>query len=438
MESVDQPHSLGSNRDGASHRRSGAAESLILGGALLATRIAIATGVAMLTHGREFTDDTHLHLEYAAHPLSRLLGTITNPPYPPLQGLLQAASVGVLRPFLGDFLALRVAFSFFEAAALSITLTTLRMLSVSASVRRGLALVMILAPVGWMSGSIMCQEEAIGMTFVAGAILAEVSGRRHITLLLLSLGVVTGKVFFIFPLSVLFLLSPRLRLARRLYWAATPLAVTYGSMAAVLLLTGRAPERFRLSVFGVNVWTFLRLQFPLSQQFCEGGAVVAIGLAMGVIFFLARKASDSPARGVATLSVALCASFLLFLHTNPEYYLMVLPAAVVLFPRIGPAALLAMLLSVPWSTNFVDGVANAVRLPAANGKAVFVQLYFKCVGIEPARLSPVAQCVSVLALSVVVVMLARCLRPQGGGGRMEGADKDREEGGGGSPYGRQG
>jgi hypothetical protein len=97
-----------------------------------------------------------------------------------------------------------------------------------------------------------------------------------------------------------------------------------------------------------------------------------------------------------------------------------------------------MLLSVPWSTNFVDGVANAVRLPAANGKAVFVQLYFKCVGIEPARLSPVAQCVSVLALSVVVVMLARCLRPQGGGGRMEGADKDREEGGGGSPYGRQG
>jgi len=97
-------------------------------------------------------------------------------------------------------------------------------------------------------------------------------------------------------------------------------------------------------VFGVNVWTFLRLQFPLSQ-ILRGRRGCGHRLAMGVIFFWPESLGLTSAR-VATLSVALCASFLLFLHTNPEYYLMVLPAAVSYFPRIGPAALLAMLLSV--------------------------------------------------------------------------------------------
>jgi hypothetical protein len=392
-----------------SSSRYGIGEALVVGCALLVTRILISIGLLILTHGREFTDDTRLHLDFAAHPLSRLLGTITRPPYPPLQGLVEAATVGVLRPFLGDFLALRVAFSLFEAAAVSITIYALRMLNVPRGARRGLALVMILAPVGWMSGSVMSQEEAIGMAFVAGATLAEVSGRRHLTLLLLSIGVVTAKVFFIFPLSVLFLLSSRLTLKRRLWWAATPLVLTYGLMAASMLLTGRTVERFRLPVLGPNAWALLRLQFPVSQQFCENGSAVAIGVAMFAIFLLARRAPDSLERGIASLAVALCASLLLFFHANPEYYLMVLPAVVVLLPRIRPAAILALLLSVPWSTNVVDGVANAATLSAPSGKAVFVQLYLKWVRIEPAKLSPVALCVSVIAVAFVVGTLAKCL-----------------------------
>jgi len=124
MESVDQPHSLGSNRTAPATgvRRRRIAHSW---GALLATRIAIATGVAMLTHVvSSLTTPTFIW--NMRHTLFRGCSHDHQSPVPTASGTAAAASVGVLRPFLGDFLALRVAFSFFEAAALSITLTTLR------------------------------------------------------------------------------------------------------------------------------------------------------------------------------------------------------------------------------------------------------------------------------------------------------------------------
>jgi hypothetical protein len=396
--------------DFASRRRREAAEVIALGSVLLATRVVTALLMAGLTHGREFTDDIHIYLQYAAHPLSRLSGTVTSPPYPPLQGILDAISLGVLRPIIGDFLAVRVGFSLFEAIALMITMLSLRTLGVEARTRRGLALVMILAPVGWMSGAVMAQEESIGMAFAAAAILAEAHGRRSVTLMLLSLAVVTAKAFFIFPLCVLFLASPNLPVKQRLLWGATPLAVTYGTMAVWMLHAGRTAEHFALPVFGVNIWRLTQLLVPLSERFCARGAAVAIGLGMLAICWRARRTTTSPAQGIAGLSAALGASFLFFYHANPEYYEMLLPSVVVLFPSIRAASTLALLLSIPWSTNFVDGVANAARLPTEGGKATFVDLYFKWIAIAPERISPIALGASVVAILLVLAMFVRFLR----------------------------
>ena len=216
-------------------------EGLLFTLVLLVSRVALLLILAKLTGGRDFTDDSALHLSMSSHPLEVFFATNEQTAhFPPLLPAFESSLGWLLQQILPSFYALRLLFIAFEAVAFVLTWRVLTLVH-DGPARRLLAVLWIVMPMTWMSSTVMEQEEMLSAAFTAGTMLLILRGRLNAAIVVCALAAVSAKIFFLVPLLALVVgmpLKPAGSLIRRALLAALPVLVVYGVAIAIWTSSG--------------------------------------------------------------------------------------------------------------------------------------------------------------------------------------------------------
>jgi hypothetical protein len=332
-------------------------------GAMLLTRLGLLAVLGRLVHGQEFTEDVHMLIGMARAPFEILMGdTLRYGQHPPLLPLLEALVVIPLERFLSDFYAIRLAFIVYETLAAWFFWRALVILVPEIGMRHRIEAAFVILPMGWMTSTIMAQDEVIAASLLTGVFWLITDRHFAWALFLCGLSVVAGKIFLIVPLVALILQPPR---------------AYYCYDAAGVRETSRPYE---------------------------------------------MEQHPAMVRSYA----ALCASmllwvFVLFYHVNPEYYVLVMPVVLLSSLRRKDLLPVVLLLTIPWAVNFFFGVRNAVLAEVGGGKGVFVGIYQALFPFDPGSMFQAALwlCIFVtlwMAVSMTVKAMALDCRMAGEGG----------------------
>ncbi len=390
------------------------AESLRVAGMTMLTRVALLLALGRLLHGKEFTDDVDMLARLADAPFRLLLGdTRLDAQHPPLLGLIEAVVYRPAHLFFSRFYAIRLTFIFYEALTTFLVARTLQLVDENPRSRRWKYLAWIVFPMGWMTSTVMAQDETVAGAFVALVMWLHVSGRSQAALLAASVGVVAGKIFLLLTIPALVLLSmPEASWKRRFVLAGAAPAAVYLWIAAAARLRGNPLPLVGFepsAAFGITGWTLMSV--PTHTAAVSSKLLVL--LAIAIVLWLARVERIA---AVAAMGATFMWTFAIFYHIDPEYYFFAMPVLALWARKRSQWALIALYSSVPWAVNFVYGVRNAISSPAlaSGGKAVFVRLYGALIPVEPPRAYTISLCISIGAtiyLAIVVTDSARRLVP---------------------------
>lgn len=393
----------------AAARQARLAGVIFLAGFLL-VRLVVLVTVALLVQGREFTDDVPMHLRMARHPLAGLQGLAgQDSQHPPLLGLAEAIFVRPLLLLMPDYYAVRLAYLAYELLTALVFWWVLARVVPTVRARLWPAAAFAVNPMGWLSTVVMAQDEIIAAFMLIMVVWLHLSNRPRAALAVCGLGVVAAKIFLLAPLLVLVLVPGRERLLERVIWGGAPVAgVTAWAFLGTLSRGGQAPLMGFSpgNAFGVNIWVPLAGWLGLdgrSARLWSSVATLAAILAL-ILAVKARRVLPDGRLMVGLMAAALLWVFVCFYHVNPEYYVMVAPLLLLLYPRPAATTCVTLILTLPWLANLFYGLRNATQAGAPSSpKSVFLELYASMFSVDPAPLYQLWLLLSVLGTAGITV-----------------------------------
>ena len=398
-------------------------------GVLLVFRLVLAVAAGVASGWGEYSDDVSFQLTFINDPLALLLGQDVAedagylPPFPPLLPivlwLFSTPTLTLIGGAAGAFLATRITFAVFEAAALWLTRVAMRSAGRSPrAVQFGSALWLV-APIGWMTSSVMSQQEALAAAFAALVCALVASRRFGLALLACGVATVAAKVYFLVPIAGLIVIGPWgvRAVAWRALLAFGPIVLAYSLAATQWASAGRIGlASFTPQVEpSINAWGLVPMIHDVGDETLKRvSAIVALllGLLPAVVWKLRARREGRAADGPEALRV-LVAQFLWvfasFYLVSPEYLLLAVPGLLVVLRTRASIAVVGVLLTIPWATNFAYGVRVAIERagdePVQGAKAAFVKIWNTVSPIGPEA----GQVIGIVAFMIGLAGLAALL-----------------------------
>lgn len=378
--------------------------------AVAGSRLVLLAAVVAFTNSEEFTEDAPMLAGLALHPFDVLAGhTATYGQHPPLLGLLVAVVFVPIRALTSDFVALRLSFIVWEAVAAGLAVAAVDAVVDDPGRRRWARLGLLVLPMGWVTSTVMAQDEVIAAAFVAAALWLVAIGRPRAALVVAGAGVLGGKIFLLVVVAVLVTSLPWATARRRAALALAPAVVLYGWCVAAAAARGEPlplvsfdPDPF----FGVNAWVEALARDLVSLSTARALSELLVAAVIGWLVWAALRRSPapglSPARLAAVMAAGLTWSWLLFFHVNPEYYVLLMVPALAVASGRRQWAVVAALATVPWVVNLF--YAADYRVDQGGVKARISDLVARAVPGDPHwwYLASLAACVAVTAWAAVI------------------------------------
>ncbi len=346
---------------------------IAVGVGLVCTRVLLLVVLARWTGGVEFTGDVATHWSLVSNPAQLVVGhTERFGQYPPLLPFLEAAIAAPASWFLPRFHALRVTYILYEGLASFFLCLAFRALGARGISRLAvLGLLLALWPMGWMTSTVMAQDESIATCWLMLVYWLLATGRARAALLACSLGVVAAKVLLVLPLLALLGLLPGLRVRERLLLGLGPATAVHGAVVLASMARG-APLPMAGFIprpdFGVNFWSLVMFRGGLPPTLAATVSALFAGTMLGYLLRLASRVPGTSRvgpgkdRGVRWQAGVTAASFLwsfaLFYHVNPEYYLLPFYCLALAGWDLVPRSGIALASVTPWLVNLVFGATH--------------------------------------------------------------------------------
>jgi len=320
-----------------------------------------------ITGGTEFAMD-RWNFELGLKPLSVLTFKMDTSGYsqPPLYPLAIAPLAIPLSKITNRFLAPRITYTLLELLGFTLMIA---FLYGSDELRRlhrfYVLLILCFSPLGFMTGAVMKQEEAVVMVFTAAVLLAWRKGSVKAASLLVFLGIITAKILFGIVFISLLLYEKDYKSV--LWWGLIPAAVFTGFYcAAGYLITGSVP----FVDFAPSSVEFCCSFYSLLLRYTDIPGGLMKWLSLSLILFISGaiwiKRKQVIKRDFPLLmALAFFILFIFFYHINTEYYIFILPLlAYIPFvvrdrrPRIMLIMLHLLLSAVTWGYGVIYGIRN--------------------------------------------------------------------------------
>lgn len=350
---------------------------------LAATRFLLLALLWFMAHGHELSNDVAMHMGMVRSPLSVLLYTI--PAYeqhPPFLPVLETVIAYPLQLFLPDFIAIRLLMISYEIALGYIFFRTIRPLSFG-DVRKGLCLAAFIAlPTGWMTSTVMAQDDSIAACAFLLPLLCYITGRKRLGLFFSGVGVVAAKLFIVLELFSLIPLSKRRNLIADASIGLSPIVLVYGAMTVHRIynsfpppLLGFRPDPY----FGTSFWMVLH-RFGLDLYKIgpySGFAALLASTIPTVLLVLQPAAARNPRKIVIASGATLLIFFSIFYHVEPEYFTIIMPALILASDSIGDAISVTLLAILLWVGKFFQNASFLHRANDNTGKYLALDLFQK-------------------------------------------------------------
>jgi hypothetical protein len=290
-------------------------------------RIGLLIILYMLSGGAEFTSDIWVYY-LGLHPLSVVTFATDASLYsqPPLFPIALAPLAMILSRITNEFLASRISYTIIEFTMfVAMAILLIRSDEFKPKAKRAIMTIMALSPLGFMTGTVMRQEEAIVGLFVVLVLIAVRCNRIKWASLAVILGIFTAKI--IFGLVFIPLLMKSRNKRQVFYWGIIPALIIAGLYSLTgYLITGKAPflsfapteVQFCASTFRFILY-YVWMTGPFMKWLSLGLLAVAF---MALWPFLKNTALDD---FPILLLLVFCIFFLIFYHVNTEYYIFALP-----------------------------------------------------------------------------------------------------------------
>jgi hypothetical protein len=290
-------------------------------------RIAILILIYGFTGGGEFTSDTWV-FNLALHPLSVITFSSDASLYsqPPLFPIFLAPLAIPLSKIAAEFLASRISYTIIEFLMFLVMAVLVdRSPEFTRKSRRAVMIILALSPLGFMTGAVMRQEEAIVAFFVAMVLLAVKNSRFRWAAVLVILGILTGKILFGIVFVALLIVARDKK--EIYYWGILPAVVILSLYSLAGYLTTGVTPFLDFAPTAVpycsSVFNFILYYIWMTGPFMKWVSLILLAAAIAVIWPLIRKTGrdDFP----VVLLLVFCILFFIFYHINSEYYIFALP-----------------------------------------------------------------------------------------------------------------
>lgn len=359
-------------------------------------RIIILALLYRLTGGSEFTSDTWVY-NLGLHPLSVVTfssdaSLYSQPPFFPI--FLAPLAIPLLK-IAGKFLASRISYTIIELLMfLVMAVFVARSSEFAPKSKRAIMTVLALSPLGFMTGAIMRQEEAVVALFVAIVLLAVKKARFRSAALLVILGILTSKILFGIVFVALLIVARDKK--EIFYWGIMPAAIVLSLYSlAGYMITGVTPflDFAPTAVpYCSSVFNFILYYVWMTGPFMKWVSLLLLAAAVAIIWLFIRKAgtADFP----VVLLLVFCILFFIFYHINSEYYIFALPVLAITpylpqfkFSRTGFNTLHFIFGMAAWGYGIVWGIhtyadGNSV---GSYSKNLALSLYNHYLGFLPIR-----------------------------------------------------
>lgn|GEM_PF-2282072 len=401
-------------RNSRAESRRGLSPASVLDLAVLLTALVVVRCVMLFALGglcdaSEFTDDWNWHIAVSERPLMLIQGeTLSHGQHPTLLPIILSPFLRAWRSLLADFYAVRATWISFEVLALFLVWWS-ALYHLGRRMRILTFAMWIASPVAWMTTVVMAQDEIVAAAWLAAVLLLLTRKRFALAIGVCALGVAAAKIYLALPLLALIvcLRSPSFfrRLGLGVALAGGPYVVS-----ALLAVAGNNPLPlvgfWPAAPFGVNAWALVSTAMAPAIAGALSGALVICALT-GIALYSRTIHAPPQLLAIRTSEAMLCASFWLFYHVNPEYY--VLPAMLIALRLRSLRAAIAYhcALSLFWFVNFFYGVACYTRTGTGSGKQPFVALYGALFAFPPEALHKVSLVAAVFCGAALVYMSLR-------------------------------
>lgn len=396
--------------------------------AVLASRLLLLALLYLVTGGHELSNDTVMHMSLVRWPLAQLVyGLPDYEQLPPLQPLPEALIGYPLQLVVSDFLTLRLVMICYEVLLAAFLYMLLDRLG-AGRVRKGLVLgAYLVLPMGWITSTVMAQDDPIGGAFVLAPLLLMAAGQPIAALVLCGIGVPVGKLFMGLELLTLLAFCRGRRLVVGTLAGFAPIVLVYGGMAVQRFTHGLPPPLlgFRPNpYFGTNFWILLRTYAGVDLHAVgpySGLLALAGALVPALLVWRRREtlgAPDALAKMAVAVVVSMMIFFALFYHVNPEYFLLVTPLMLATSENATDAAYCTLVAVVPWAGKFFQNAQYMHAVNLSPGKVVALKYFQQIFHSSPEYWLVGTQVAFSLLMFVVSVRWCRKLVPQADGASL--------------------
>ncbi len=378
---------------------------------------AVITGVLfVLTSGEEVASDVRFHHMVFDQPFAVLQGLadLTVSSYPPLQGVLEWPLFHAFTLVMPEFVAFRLMFSLIELVAFIVMLAVLDRVELPRGIRLLIVALFIIGPHQLLTSSVFVQDEVICQLFVVLAAWYLVQGRKSMALVMLGLGVLTGKIFLILPMFYLTVFHRPFfsRVAWTDAYAWVLVLGVYGlnvfwalSNEGNVPFVGFSPE----PNYGSHYWTLFVEEYPQNIELFKRVSLllsVAFQALLCVWFFIASRYLREPLNPWILITLPLALFFFTFYQQNPEYLLCFWPVMLLAVPRVWPALLYTAVVAMAWLPNLMFGFKNiGINNSSKSGtRNRVLQPVVDALGLDFNQLHPLS--IAVYSLCYLLMLIA--------------------------------
>ncbi len=384
-------------------------------------RVIIIYVVYEIADGVEFTSDSWVY-DLGLKPFSVMTfsSDASNYSQPPLYPIILAPLAIPLSHFLCHFLASRIAFTVFELISfLIMALYLSKLYSISQKNRLLILGIVSISPLGFMTGAVMKQEEAIVMIFTT--LVLYTINRKSIRWagFLTFLGMITAKILFGVVFFAILLLGKNRKAV--ICWGILP-AIIFLTIYSLIgyIFTGVIPfidfapsdPKFCSSIFTLFFY-FGSFSGPFMKWFSLGFVFLAYFTVWKLKYKFMQR--DFP----QIMLLPFCILFLFFYHINTEYHIFILPLlALIPFGRnffqskyifSGFHLLLAI---CTWGYGIVYGIrifSEGVGY-SSYSKELSLSLYEKTLGFIPIKSMEIAFLIlTILSILLILILTYKSL-----------------------------
>jgi hypothetical protein len=372
-----------------------------------------------ISHGAEFTSDIWVYY-LGLHPLSVVTFASDASLYsqPPLFPIVLAPLAAILSRLTNEFLASRISYTIIELSMFSVMAIFLAgSKEFDLKARRAIMMILALSPLGFMTGTVMRQEEAIVALFVAIILIVVRRGGIRWACLIVIVGIFTGKILFGLAFIGLLMIAEDKRTV--FYWGIIPALAIVGLYAlAGYFITGKAPFiNFAPTEiqYCASTFRFILYYLWMTGPFMKWLSLGILAVAYMILWPFIRR--SAPEDFPISLLFAFCVFFLIFYHVNAEYYIFALPLLAIVpylpqfkFSKSAFNILHFLFGIVAWGYGIVFGIRiySEGSSIGSYSKEVSLRLYNKYLGFIP--MLNLERCPLLATLLLIGVMAAISFR----------------------------